>query len=121
MPDTNEAALLRAIAEENDDDTGRLVLADWLEEHGDSARAEFIRVQCELTAPKLPEKRRDTLRLRERELLDAHRHEWVEAFGLPMEDVRFDRGLIAGMRLSEWEFPGKELLDAAHASRLATL
>jgi uncharacterized protein (TIGR02996 family) len=24
----------------------RLVFADWLEEHGDAARAEFIRVQC---------------------------------------------------------------------------
>jgi len=30
------------------DDLPRLVLADWLEEHGEPERAEFIRVQCEL-------------------------------------------------------------------------
>lgn len=30
------------------DDAPRLILADWLDEHGSEARAEFIRVQCEL-------------------------------------------------------------------------
>jgi uncharacterized protein (TIGR02996 family) len=29
-----------------DEDHPRLILADWLEDHGDSARAEFIRLQC---------------------------------------------------------------------------
>lgn len=43
-----EAAFLAAITETPDDDTPRLVYADWLEEHGQSDRAEFIRVQCEL-------------------------------------------------------------------------
>lgn len=46
-------ALLRAIAETPDDDTPRLVYADWLDEHGatdaDRARAEFLRVACKLT------------------------------------------------------------------------
>src|SRR5262245_58863227 len=41
-------AFLKAIAEAPDDDGPRLVYADWLEEHGDPARAEFIRVRCEL-------------------------------------------------------------------------
>ena len=49
MRDRDEAAFLRSIAEEGDNNTGRLVFADWLEEHGESPRAEFIRVQCELT------------------------------------------------------------------------
>lgn len=40
--------LLRTIIEFPDDDTPRLVFADWLDEHGDPERAEFIRVQCEL-------------------------------------------------------------------------
>ena len=31
-----------------DEDTPRLVFADWLQENGDEARAEFIRLQCEL-------------------------------------------------------------------------
>ena len=57
---TDEAALLRAITAHADDDTPRLVYADWLDENrpdrrpspaeGPSARAEFIRVQCRLAA-----------------------------------------------------------------------
>jgi uncharacterized protein (TIGR02996 family) len=42
------AALLRAICADPDDDTPRLVAADWLEEHGDADRAAFIRIQVEL-------------------------------------------------------------------------
>src|SRR5207248_2676212 len=51
MPPTDHpeyAALLRAICAEPDDDTPRLVAADWLEEHGDADRAAFIRIQVEL-------------------------------------------------------------------------
>lgn len=39
------AALLKAICENPDDDTPRLVFADWLQENGEEARAEFIRLQ----------------------------------------------------------------------------
>ena len=95
------------------------MLADFLEERGDVARAEFLRVQCELASSELPGERRQELRVRERALLDAHRHDWLQAFGLPLEDVRFERGLIAALRLSEWD--GGRLLDAANAPRLATL
>jgi uncharacterized protein (TIGR02996 family) len=55
-----EAALLKAITAYADEDTPRLVYADWLDENrpdrrpspaeGPSARAEFIRVQCRLAA-----------------------------------------------------------------------
>jgi uncharacterized protein (TIGR02996 family) len=31
-----------------DDDTPRLIYADWLEEHGEYAQSDFIRAQCEL-------------------------------------------------------------------------
>ncbi len=41
-------ALLRAVCENPDEDTPRLVFADWLQENGDEARAEFIRVQIAL-------------------------------------------------------------------------
>lgn len=48
--------LLRKVLEDPADDMPRLVLADWLEEHGEEERAEFIRVQVELetTGPMLP-------------------------------------------------------------------
>ncbi|HJZ58464.1 MAG TPA: TIGR02996 domain-containing protein [Gemmataceae bacterium] len=41
-------AFLRAIVADPDDDTLRLVAADWLEENGQPERADFIRVQVEL-------------------------------------------------------------------------
>lgn len=41
-------AFIRAIAANLYDDTPRLAFADWLDEHGEHDRAEFIRVQCEL-------------------------------------------------------------------------
>jgi uncharacterized protein (TIGR02996 family) len=41
-----QAAFLADIQANPDDDRPRLVFADWLEDHGDPARAEFIRVQA---------------------------------------------------------------------------
>ena len=41
-------AMLAAVCATPKDDLPRLVLADWLEEHGETERAEFIRVQCEM-------------------------------------------------------------------------
>ena len=43
-------AFLRAIFDAPDDDTPRLVYADFLQENGEEDRAELIRVQCELAA-----------------------------------------------------------------------
>jgi uncharacterized protein (TIGR02996 family) len=48
---TEHDAFLQAIIESPDDDTLRLVFADWLEEHGDAERAELIRLQCSLNSP----------------------------------------------------------------------
>lgn len=45
---SDRAALLAAIAAAPDDDTPRLVFADWLDEHGDHDRAALIRLQVEL-------------------------------------------------------------------------
>lgn len=45
---THEQAFLAAICEASEDDTPRLVYADWLEEQGRDERAEFIRVQIQL-------------------------------------------------------------------------
>src|SRR5205085_5003860 len=43
-----EDTLLAAVRQDPEDDAPRLVYADWLEEHGDPARAEYIRLQCRL-------------------------------------------------------------------------
>jgi uncharacterized protein (TIGR02996 family) len=70
-------AFLQAIRATPDDDTPRLVYADWLEEHGEP-RGEFIRVQCEI--PRLPAAHPRSIQLQsnERRLLRAHRAHWVE-------------------------------------------
>ena len=67
MPNDDDA-FLRAIGENPADDAPRLVYADCLDDRGDAARAEFIRVQCELARPGGDRARRTELRLRERRL-----------------------------------------------------
>jgi uncharacterized protein (TIGR02996 family) len=71
----------QAIAESPDDDTPRLVYADWLDDHGDGAdrdRAEFIRLQCDLAKRPADDPARHALVAREKELLDAHRTAWTD-------------------------------------------
>ena len=61
-------AFLRAAREQSDDDTPRLVLADWLEEHGseaDVARAALVRLQCERARLDKGDPRADDLREQE--------------------------------------------------------
>ena len=48
-------ALIAAILANPDEDTPRLVLADWLDEHDEPERAEFIRVQVELARQRAAE------------------------------------------------------------------
>ena len=70
---------LRTILEDPEDDTHRLIYADWLEEHGDCDRAEFIRVQCELEPIRdryeIP--RAAELHQREEALVRAHNETWL--------------------------------------------
>lgn len=47
--------LLKAVVASPDDDLPRLVAADWLDEHGEPERAEFIRVQIERAKADRPE------------------------------------------------------------------
>ncbi|VTT98929.1 Repeat-companion domain protein OS=Isosphaera pallida (strain ATCC 43644 / DSM 9630 / IS1B) GN=Isop_0537 PE=4 SV=1 [Gemmataceae bacterium] len=46
-------AFVEAIRRAPDDDTPRLVVADWLDERGEGERAELIRVQCEIARAKV--------------------------------------------------------------------
>lgn len=48
LDQATNAAFLAAIRNAPDDDAPRLVYADWLDDHDDSERAEFIRVQVKL-------------------------------------------------------------------------
>lgn len=71
-------ALLAAVLAHPDDDTPRLIYADWLEENGCPERAEFIRIQIELARrPNL------TLQARESALLAAHAERWLAPLRTP--------------------------------------
>lgn len=82
-------ALLAAIRQAPDDDAPRLIYADWLDEHGQPERAEFIRVQIELAQKESP-----SLRKREAELLEEHHDLFAGAFKSADFRLRFKRGFI---------------------------
>jgi uncharacterized protein (TIGR02996 family) len=78
---THEDAVMQAIIDSPDHDTPRLDYADWLEENGQGARAEFIRVQIELARGPddslWPASQRAELEARERTLLEEYEQQWL--------------------------------------------
>jgi uncharacterized protein (TIGR02996 family) len=106
---SDEAALVAAIFDHPDEDTPRLVYADWLDEHADSlsgrapaevrARAEFIRCQIELAHLPPGDRRLMALERKcedlERPYHGTWRADYARAFGgAPAPPVRFRRGFI---------------------------
>ena len=93
---SDEAALLAAIFANPDEDTPRLVYADWLDEHGQPERAEFIRVQVELARIEPWTERAVDLSIRELELERDHRDKWVAELPLfaklRSRETKFRRG-----------------------------
>src|SRR5436305_326439 len=99
-PKSDGAALLAAVCAHPDDDTPRLVYADWLEEQGKPERAELIRVQCELAQIEGDDPRRPDLEMRAGSLLLAHGLAWVkEVPAWARKHVDFRRGFEDGVRV----------------------
>jgi uncharacterized protein (TIGR02996 family) len=92
---TDGDALRRAVIANRDDDTPRLIYADWLDENGQSDRATFIRAQVEAAraepfspAARNAERRADGL-------LKLHRKDWTRHLsGSAVEEPGFQRGFI---------------------------
>jgi uncharacterized protein (TIGR02996 family) len=108
-------AFLRAILNAPDDDAPRLIYADWLDEHDDPARAEFIRIQCRVHVLKnaettAPASERLALSRRESELLERHRNRWIRPFHGFAVTCGFERGFVAGIRVA-----GERLTEAPEA------
>lgn len=80
---THDEAFIQAIREAPHDDAPRLIYADWLEEHGQADRADFIRVQCRLAPTPDTSAERPALMERAEELLRRHWEEWVG----PLRDI----------------------------------
>jgi uncharacterized protein (TIGR02996 family) len=92
---TTEEALLAAVWANPHDDLPRLVYADWLDETGDpakAARAEFIRVQCELARVGWWDDRTGELQRREQQLLTEYRSGWIPRQRLRHSGIAFHRG-----------------------------
>jgi len=94
MPPPGFEPFVRAICANPDEDTVRLVYADWLDENGDPDRAAFIRLQIEWarTDHKLP--RHAELRDRVIALVRAHGAAWLAE--LPSAGVSWDTGFPWG-------------------------
>ncbi len=98
-----------------DDDTPRLVYADWLTENGQDDRAEFIRVQVERARLPAWDAAQVRLRLREQELLERHGEKWLAEMPA-VEGARwegFRRGIVAEVSFASFE----SLRTNAHACR----
>jgi uncharacterized protein (TIGR02996 family) len=100
---TSDDAFLAAIIAAPADDLPRLVYADYLDEHGDPARAEFIRLQIAEERGEAPESGRAA------DLLAEHKARWE------IPDLRgvqaFRRGFVEYLNISAAEF-------VAHADRI---
>lgn len=101
-------ALLAGLLAQPDDDTPRLIYADWLEENGDPDRGEFIRVEIELarTPPGTGEAERRRCRLLDRrtELLRRKSSEWLKPFLPHAREPVFERGFIQSLSVPAYTY-----------------
>ena len=91
---SDRPALIEAIRANPEEDTPRLVLADWYEENGDAARAEFIRVQCELARLDPSSDRYPELHLRQLQIQAEHEREWLGDWADRLVRWEFRRGML---------------------------
>jgi uncharacterized protein (TIGR02996 family) len=105
--DAEERALLAAIVAHPEEDTPRLVYADWLDEHADAlpearrasarAKAEYIRLQCAHARHHTDSPEHWAGQVRSRELRQQFEKAWVAELGLPANRqtyFRFQRGMV---------------------------
>src|SRR5262245_27025893 len=95
---SHDEAFLSDIMANPDDNALRLIYADWLEEHGNPERAEFIRAQIELASPpgRGTRTRRRELERRVKALWNQHGAAWAARPGGGSEYLRYwERGFCA--------------------------
>lgn len=98
--ETTEHQLLQAVIDDPFEDGPRLTYAAWLHEHGDAARAELIRLQCEME--------RDQTRINQ--LLAENGKRWAEPYDQRSVFVQsFRRGFPEDLSVG---FPVERLFEA---------
>ena len=123
MTTQEEQSFLTAILASPDDDTPRLIFADWLDERGtddDRARAALIRAQCRLEY--LPSGReRRKLEGEAKAILRANAKRWTQELRheFPGDEWQFRRGFLDGVQMSATLFveKGKALFRLAPTLR----
>jgi uncharacterized protein (TIGR02996 family) len=94
----NGEALRRAVLAEPDEDTPRLIYADWLDENGQAERAEFIRAQIEAVRADPGSRQAREARARADTLLEKHDKSW----GRPTRggiQTQYERGFIGRLNI----------------------
>lgn len=93
-------ALLRAICETPDEDTPRLVYADWLQENGEPERASFVRKSIELASERPDPRNEDhwCMALMGNGLWLRSRDEWKERCGALPQTWGWHRGECCEVR-----------------------
>src|SRR4051794_15182213 len=91
------AGFLETLRDNPEDDTTRLVLADWFDDHDDPVRAEFIRLGVMLAhlGPSHPE--RAACESRYQSLLHSHQLTWLGGRPASLERWTFRGGLVDGL------------------------
>jgi uncharacterized protein (TIGR02996 family) len=95
--DPQVLSFFHAIKENPDDDTSRLIFADWLQEHGnaaDAARGEFLRLSVLRHRLSPDEPTYGLLKRREGELFTEHRWTWLGPLVDAARKWSFERGMI---------------------------
>jgi len=93
MPAALDRAFLDDIVAHPGDVAPRLIYADWLDDHGDPDRAEFIRVQIALASLAEDDPARHELQRREQALFAAHA-EWYDVVPGWAGEPIFHRGFV---------------------------
>lgn len=125
---TERDLLLKAVCEHPEDDTPRLVLADWLQENGEEARAEFIRLQVLMAQVESQAKDNwpawQRLCARESELRIGHDEEWwrelPEAPGYRLGRL-FVRGFVERAMVTQWDAFARDVEVVLAASPIVAL
>lgn len=116
---SQEDAFLQPILDHPDDDTPRLVFADWLEEQG-NPRGTFIRLQCERAKLTQHDAGWKELLAQESALLRQFDAEWSKPVLRYVEEVHYRRGFIEHVRVSATKLlkNGAKLFRAAPVSSI---
>src|SRR5579862_3434909 len=98
-----ENDFISAIRANPDDDSTRLIYADWLEERGD-LRGRFIRLQIELAQLPSQDSRRAELKDQIKDLLAEHEESWVGPVRQWCSRWHFRRGLLEHVEITAQSF-----------------